>query len=335
MKIQAMLLGCLVSSGLQALVTIDTVEIGDAGNANDSTGFGGVSYTYHIGTYEVTNAQYTAFLNAVAATDTHALYNTLMETSFYGTGITRSGTSGNYSYSTIPGAEDRPVNYVSFWAAARFANWLTNGQPVGAQGVGTTETGVYNLGGVTNPVNTSISRDATAWANGGVAIASQNEWYKAAYYDPSPSGPSDDYWLYPTQSDLDPSAESPPGGTNSANYSFAAGNYTNVGAYIDSSSYYGTFDQGGNVFEWNEEVVSSSNRMIRGGTITTSSNNLRSDSSSSLDPTSEFNTIGFRVTSLQPIPEASTYVMTFSGLVLLIALFRRRPKRRDVGVGSK
>ena len=28
---------------------------------------------------------------------------------------------------------NRPVNYVNFWDAARFANWLHNGQPVGPQ----------------------------------------------------------------------------------------------------------------------------------------------------------------------------------------------------------
>ena len=45
---------------------------------------------------------------------------------------------------------DRPVNYVSFWDAARFANWLHNGQPTGAQGAGTTEDGAYiNVGNQT------------------------------------------------------------------------------------------------------------------------------------------------------------------------------------------
>lgn len=89
-------------------------------------------------------------------------------------GITRSGTSGSYSYSVKTGFGDKPVNFVSFWDAARFTNWLTSGN---------TETGVYRLNNVTNPVNNTITRDATAWANGGVAIASENEWYKAAYYD--------------------------------------------------------------------------------------------------------------------------------------------------------
>jgi formylglycine-generating enzyme required for sulfatase activity len=36
---------------------------------------------------------------------------------------------------------DRPVNYVSWGDAARFANWLHNGQPSGAQDLTTTEEG--------------------------------------------------------------------------------------------------------------------------------------------------------------------------------------------------
>ncbi len=44
-----------------------------------------------------------------------------------------------------------PVNFVSFWDGLRFANWLHNGQPTGAQGNSTTEDGAYTLtaGGIT------------------------------------------------------------------------------------------------------------------------------------------------------------------------------------------
>ena len=38
-----------------------------------------------------------------------------------------------------------------------------------------------------------------------------------------------------------------------------------MGAYTGSASPYGTYDQGGNVAEWNEEIVSGSNRGLRGG----------------------------------------------------------------------
>ena len=71
-----------------ASVTIDWVSIGNAGNAADTTGYGAVAYEYKIGKYEVTNAQYGAFLNAKATTDSHGLYNTNMAT----IGITQNGS---------------------------------------------------------------------------------------------------------------------------------------------------------------------------------------------------------------------------------------------------
>lgn len=146
-------------------LTTDTVYVGDVGNpADPTTGFGSVSYGYHIGKYEVTNAQYATFLNATAVSDPHGLYNTDMAGRFGG--ITRSGSPGSYSYTaTRPNA---PVGNVSFWDAARFTNWLTTGD---------TETGVYSLGGITIPTNDKVMRDATAWANGGWVITSENEWY--------------------------------------------------------------------------------------------------------------------------------------------------------------
>ena len=54
-------------------ITYDLVAVGNAGNANDTTGFGAVAYPYQIGKYHVTISQYAAFLNAVAATDTYSL----------------------------------------------------------------------------------------------------------------------------------------------------------------------------------------------------------------------------------------------------------------------
>jgi len=85
-------------------VTYDLVPVGNAGNANDpATGdlYGGVAYAYAIGTYDVTIGQYTAFLNAVAATDTYSLYNGSMATDLNVAGIAQTGSSGSYTYSVI------------------------------------------------------------------------------------------------------------------------------------------------------------------------------------------------------------------------------------------
>ena len=275
--------------------------MGDAGNPNDHhTGYGGVSYGYHIGTYEVTNSQYAAFLNGTAKTDTHGLYDTRMG-SYHG-GITRTGRSGSYTYSVKAGMGDKPVNYVSFWDAARFTNWLTSGD---------TENGVYVLtsGGITG---NTIARDATAWNNGGVAIASKNEWHKAAYYDGSGG-----YWQYPTASHLITTAN--------ANYGLSVGTVTDVGTYSGDASYYGTFDQGGNVSEWNDEIVVTVTRRTSGGSYALSqASDLRNTALNNNMPTNEGSTLGFRVSSLEPIPEPSTYAAILECLGLTLALMRRK-----------
>ena len=117
-------------------VTIDWVTVGDPGNAADTavmndqtTGYGSVAYAYRISKYEVTNAQYAEFLNAVAVGSAYGLYNSQMDSSPYG-GITQNGSAGSFSYSVKDGFESKPVNFVSFEDAAYFANWLNNGQPV-------------------------------------------------------------------------------------------------------------------------------------------------------------------------------------------------------------
>ncbi len=191
----------LLSAGsIHAEVVIETVTVGHPGNDGELSGAGAgglgpdricgaVDYAYNIGMYEVTAGQYTEFLNAVAETDTYLLYNTEMWPGSYGCKIEQSGSSGSYSYSVSPDWADRPVNYVSWGDATRFANWLHNGQPTGAQDLTTTEDGSYFLNGaMTNEQLLEVVRKSNAtWV-----IPSEDEWYKAAYYDGGV------YYDYPT-----------------------------------------------------------------------------------------------------------------------------------------
>src|ERR1035437_4390996 len=139
--------GMTAWAGVASAITIETVPVGDPGNANDpATGHGKVNYAYNIGKYDVTAGQYTAFLNAVATTaDRYGLYNSNMAAgNFAACGISQTLVSGRYTYATTSNP-NFPVNYVTYWNACRFANWLSNGQPTVPEGSGSTETGSYTL----------------------------------------------------------------------------------------------------------------------------------------------------------------------------------------------
>ncbi len=273
----------------QSPLKMEWVTVGDPGNDDDIYGYGGVAYPYRIGKYEVTNAQYAEFLNAVAATDTYGLYNASMG-SGYG-GITQSGSPGSFTYTTIAGREDMPVNHVSWYDTLRFANWLHNGQPTGAQDASTTEDGAYDMS-----LGSSVVRKPGAL----VFLPSEDEWYKAAYY--KGGGTSAGYWDYPTQSDTAPTAENPPGidPNGSANYDNVVGDLTGVGAYTakPSDSPYNTFDQGGNVWEWNEAVINGSYRCLRGGSFDINIDILHAGTRSFTEPSIDNGSFGFRVAGL-------------------------------------
>ncbi|UCG16787.1 MAG: SUMF1/EgtB/PvdO family nonheme iron enzyme, partial [Phycisphaerales bacterium] len=255
---------------------------------------------YRIGKFEVTAGQYAEFLNAVARTDTYGLYSTEMgdPSGWYGCNIQRSGSPGTHSYSVGPDWADRPVNYVSWGDAARFCNWLHNGQPTGAQDLTTTEDGSYYLNGATTDAELMavVRKPCATWV-----IPPEDEWYKAAYH--YNDGVTGNYWDYPTGSDTVPTAEAPPGTdmTNgSANYDDVIGSpyyRTEVGAYEakPSDSPYGTFDQGGNVWEWNEAVIDSC-RGLRAGSYNVIGDTLHAATRIDVSPpTDEGGCVGFRV----------------------------------------
>ncbi len=264
----------------------------------DACKFVSVDGSFYISSTEVTNAEYAQFLNAVADSDPNGLYNLSMSSNVRG-GIDRTGTSGSFTYTPKANMANKPVNFVSWLDASRYVNWQHNGKPVGPQGPATTQDGAYDLQ-VANPGVAAVRKtDAIFY------LPMEAEWVRAAHHDLGTGGD----WLYPTRSNTPPTmalADPTTGcisnpGPNVANYGLGAdwngqdGNLTCVGsAGLQSVSYYGTLDQGGNASEWTEGL-SGSMRIARGGSFLDTSSALRSDTPEIKDFFLEQNKQGFRV----------------------------------------
>jgi len=268
---------------------------------------GAVERNLEIGRYEVTNSEYSAFLNSVAATDTHALYSPNMAGGFGG--ITRTGSPGGYTYTPIAGRGNMPVNWVSWYDAARFANWLHNGMPSGAQDSATTEDGAYTFSGATSVGDRKKSAR--------FGLPSEDEWYKAAYFDPATGG----WFGYPASSDAQTTCSAPTTASNTANCGSIVGTVTNRGAYIGSASPLGTFDQGGNVGEWNDTPVLDMPwlRGTSGSGFEAEAGSLSARSNFPIDGETEYPNLGFRV-----VPEPSGDLMLITGAFAVFACARRR-----------
>ena len=269
---------------------MDFVTIGNPDNADDThgNGYGGVDYTYRIGTYEVTQDQW-------------------------------------YDYNTTDGigfdGSNKPAVNVSWHEAAQFCNWMTSGDAT---------LGAYAISG---GLVTGIDRASAISTYGTVyAIPTEDEWYKAAYY--KGGGPSAGYWDYPTDdsgcpSDKTPANQdnTPPGSANYNKVMGGEGHPVDVGSYdakdgedYVSDSPYGTFDQGGNVWEWNEALFANSNRGRRGGAFDNDGSYLLASSRLSWNPGGDF--IGFRVSE---VPEPATLALLALGGVWVLG--RRRNVR--------
>jgi sulfatase modifying factor 1 len=318
-------------------VTIDWVTVGDPGNTADTTGdpnpAGAVADSFQIMKFEFTNQQYTAFLNSVdpSGTNPNSVYNANMGSNARG-GITNTGTTNGSRYAVKSNMGDKPVNYVSWFDAARVSNWLMNG----ATGTSSMETGAYTLNNATSGTAPAVNPGATFY------IPTEDQWYKAAYYKGGSTNAG--YWDYATQSNSVPTAVTS-GSTgigsagsagNFANYNQGAdwgspvqnGNVTTVGTNGGTSAY-GAFDMSGNVWEWNDLTGAAGSSLVLrgGGWFSDNAFDLSSSSRDSLHPSNRSVSIGFRLASPVAVPEPSTWVMGLAGIACGGWQMYRRRKR--------
>jgi formylglycine-generating enzyme required for sulfatase activity len=327
-------LACLPFGSIASAEAIQWVTVGDPNNAADTTNRGAVSDSFQIMKYEFTNQQYTNFLNSVDAggINPNSVYNVDMGNDIRGGISFTSGAASGSKYAVKSNMGDKPVNYVSWFDAARVANWYQNG----ATSLSNTEDGAYTLvGGQTTGTAPARNNNATFY------IPTQDQWYKAAYYKGGST--SAGYWDYATRSDTFPTAVTADttgigsaGSTGNfanyhddANWNDRGGNVTTVGTNGVSSAY-GAFDMNGNITEWNDltGLVAGSDRGVRGGYWGSFSEfSLRSSFNQEIAASDESDVYGFRLASPVAVPEPSTYAMALAGLACGgYSVFRRRKR---------
>jgi formylglycine-generating enzyme required for sulfatase activity len=198
----------------------------------------------------------------------------------------------------------QPTASSSWYEAAKFANWLTSGNAL---------QGAYGFSDAT--AFTGVDR-ATALTTYGTiyVLPSEDEWYKAAYLKSDGSG----YTTYATGS-ATPDGIDISGDTSYDSVYRDASNFNNGaplavgGGTLENN---GTYDMGGNVFEWGESAFSGGeptggeSRVLRGGFWDLTAVNLQSSSRISSGPGFESGFIGFRVASVSAavaaVPEPSS-----------------------------
>jgi formylglycine-generating enzyme required for sulfatase activity len=162
-------------------------------------------------------------------------------------------------------------------------------------------------------------------------IPSDSERYKAAYYKGGSTNAG--YWTYPTKSNTAPINTLPDAGNHANFYDYydtGNGGYTDptnrltaVGAFSASPGPYGTYDQGGDVYQWNEANISGEYRGMRGGAWGDITNSLASSNDAGDYPTTGISGIGFRVARSAASPEPGGVAMLLAG-ALAFGIWRLR-----------
>jgi formylglycine-generating enzyme required for sulfatase activity len=255
---------------------MEFVTIRNPNNVADITGSpnpaGAVGYEYGIGKFEVSEEM-----------------------------ITKFNASQSLQITQDARGAAKPATSISWNEAARFVNWLN------------TSTG--NQAAYKFADGSAVNDNIQLWTSGEAGydennkyrnslakyfLPSYNEWYKAAYYNPTNST----YYDYTTGSDTAPTAVASGTGIGGNGNNEAVHNGQSGPADVNQAgglSPYGVMGLGGNVFEWEESSLDRANgngdsrRGRRGGSWSGYARSCRVSFSDSGAPGDRGSFLGFRL----------------------------------------
>jgi formylglycine-generating enzyme required for sulfatase activity len=280
---------------------IEFITIGNPGNVADTTGtpnpVGAVPYTYRIAKNEV-------------SIDMIDKANALSTAAGAPLAITRASSSPS----------SKPAWSISWFEAAKFVNWL-NTSTGGMAAYKFDSSGSFQLwspGDAGYNANNLYRNNLARYF-----LPSDNEWYKAAFYDPGEGV----YYDYATGSNSIPIAVSSGTAAGTAVYNQGTASGPADISFAGGLSPYGTMAQNGNVWEWMESSSSSVSipRGHRGGDWKNIASVLPSTVRLERGPSEDSLTVGIRVASV--VPEPTGIMLVAVGLPMYVVANRKLPRR--------
>lgn len=215
---------------------------------------GRVDHEYRISKNEMVTSEWFRFVQAYKP---FIAPSARLSAQFFGNSIRWTFLpGGEVDYEIVPGSENFPAS-MGWRYAARYCNWLHNGRVNEAWAF---ESGVYDTSTFTDNPDGTFNDQRTHSPGAKYWIPTEDEWYKAAYFDPHKNGNDQPgYWMYPTTSDTAPVGGPPgTGETNAGDGGVSAP----IGSYPGTASPWGLLDLSGNYVEWVEDATVTNARPL-------------------------------------------------------------------------
>lgn len=334
-----------VQNGITYEYGTEFVTIGAPGNAaytgaGLNRNRGRVDYEYRMGRYEITSAQWVNFFNAAALQPSGQAIPYLTIPTFWGGEIDPTYQGSGLRFRVTPGREMMPVGNISWRAAAVYCNWLHNDQSTERSAF---LNGAYDVStfGYAGPTGALFTDQRTHNPGARFWIPTQDEWIKAAHYDPNRHGEGQGgWWNYNNATDT-PLHGGPPGGTGfnqfgqigpaSGNFGWESAGLNEfrvlLGSYPTVQTPWGLLDTAGGTTEWTEGVggdIDSLARLQGGSAWGSSASDGWANSIFALRgdfPSYPIFDYGFRIAAAIPSPTGG---LVLAGWLLLSGHRKRR-----------